>query len=165
MKRKNNGERPAKLLVWFEDGFCGFCGPRVKADVEVSIGRTNSKRALGFRIKAKNEHVIDFVLNRDQVVELAAYMRGQKTRLLKRPGRKPHQLSLAAMQSPKAQLHNMLGGAAMEAHPGWRDVGEGCWEGDPGTPSGERLVAWFKKTHSRDAARIEREFTEALWTG
>ena len=40
-------ERPADLVFWFKDGFVGGYNARVPADVEVSIGRTNSKRALG----------------------------------------------------------------------------------------------------------------------
>jgi hypothetical protein len=32
-------------------------------------------------------------------------------------------------------------------------------------PEGKALVAWFKKTHPKDAARIERTFTKELWSG
>jgi hypothetical protein len=44
-------ERPADLLLWFKDGSAGTCRPRVKADVTVSVGRTDSKRALGFVVR------------------------------------------------------------------------------------------------------------------
>jgi hypothetical protein len=47
MSKKRNDERPARLLVWFRDGMCGGYDARVPADVEVSIGRTDSKQALG----------------------------------------------------------------------------------------------------------------------
>jgi hypothetical protein len=53
----------------------------------------------------------------------------------------------------------------MEVHPGWHDVGDNNWEQDAGAPNGARLVAWFKKSRPRDAACIERKFTERLWDG
>jgi hypothetical protein len=28
-----------------------------------------------------------------------------------------------------------------------------------------KIVAWFKRTYSKRAARIEREFTRNLWNG
>jgi hypothetical protein len=69
-------ERPADLLFWFKDGTCGGFQARVEADVEISIGRTNSKRALGFIIMHKKKKVFDFVLDRDQAAELAAFLQG-----------------------------------------------------------------------------------------
>jgi hypothetical protein len=46
-------ERPANLLLWVEDGKCYPCRARVTADTEVSIGRTDSKRALGFVVSSR----------------------------------------------------------------------------------------------------------------
>jgi len=159
-------ERPADLLFWFGNGFCGGYKARVSADTEISIGRTNSKRALGFLVLKKDEQIADFALNKDQVAELAAYLQRCALGGLRKPlGRKPTQMSLAARNSPKHRLHMVLESAATDAHPGWHDIGDHCYEVEAGTPSGKRLVAWFKKTHPRKAARIEREFTKGLWKG
>ena len=53
-----------------------------RSDTEVSIGRTNSKRALGF-IVTRGSKTMDFVLNKDQVHKLAFYLTKQEARLLK----------------------------------------------------------------------------------
>jgi hypothetical protein len=96
VKSGKKGERAADLLFWFGDGHCARHSARVAADTEVSIGRTDSKRALGFNISSGPAQM-DFVLNRDQVTELAAYLQLQAPRLLKPLGRKPAQISLAAI--------------------------------------------------------------------
>jgi hypothetical protein len=69
---QESDERPADLLFWFGDGRLGSYRARVPAETEVSIGRTDSKRARGF-ILTRGDTQMDFVLNRDQVAELAAY--------------------------------------------------------------------------------------------
>jgi hypothetical protein len=106
-KRRSNpypNERPADLIFWFRNGSCGGYCARVKACREVSIGRTDSKRGLGFIVSwgPKNENWIDFVLDKDQVAELAAYLKHCPP-LLKPLGRKRNQMSLAAMYAPKHQ--------------------------------------------------------------
>lgn len=58
-----------------------------RSDTEVSIGRTNSKRALGF-IVTRGRKTMDFVLNKEQVARLAHYLTIQDARLLPRR-RKP----------------------------------------------------------------------------
>ena len=151
-------ERPADLVFWFKDGFCGGFQARVAADAEISIGRTNSKRALGF-IVTSGKSKIDFVLNRDQVAELAAFLQLSVSRLRKPAGRKRNQTSLVAMNLPKVRLRSALEIAAIDAHPGWHRVDDD-YEADAGAPTGARLVAWFKKTHPRAAARIERDFAK-----
>jgi hypothetical protein len=60
------------------------------------IGRTYSKRALGF-IVSRGKARVDFVLDTDQVAELAAYLQIALPGLLKPLGRKPDQISLAAL--------------------------------------------------------------------
>jgi hypothetical protein len=98
-KRKGMEERPADLLFWFGDGACTSLRARVAANTEVSIGRTNSQRALGFLVTVgrRREIIVDFVLDRDQVADLATYLQLQRGRLRKPLGRKPkHQMSLAA---------------------------------------------------------------------
>jgi hypothetical protein len=132
--------------------------------VEVSIGRTNSKRALGFIVTSGKRHV-DFVLDRDQVGELAAFLQLALSRLCSPLGRKPDQLSLVAANSPKRRLFTALFSAAVDAHPGWHRINAHEWEADDGAPDGARLVAWFKKTHPRAAERIERTLTKKLWEG
>jgi hypothetical protein len=51
------------------------------------------------------------------------------------------------------------------SHPGWHRVNDGDYEADDGAPGGARLVAWFKKTHPRKAARIEQALAKELWKG
>jgi hypothetical protein len=94
-------ERPADLLFWYGDGRCAPYKARVNADAEISIGRTDSKRALGF-IVTNGEKQVDFVLNKDQVVELAAYLQCALGGLRKPLGRKQNQISLAARDLAKA---------------------------------------------------------------
>jgi hypothetical protein len=76
-------ERPADLLFWWKDGACSRC------DARASIGRTNSKRALGFIVTQGRKRML-FVLDKDQVTELAAYLRMISPGLLKPLGRKKH---------------------------------------------------------------------------
>jgi hypothetical protein len=66
-------EQPTDLLFWLGDGACGAYRARVPATTKVSIGRTDSKRALGF-IASRGETRLDFVLNKDQVEEPIAYL-------------------------------------------------------------------------------------------
>jgi hypothetical protein len=110
--------------------------------------------------------VIDFVLGKDQVAELAAYMQ-HCVYLLDPPGRKRKQngLSFVAMNTPKQRLFQELESAAKKAHPTYREieVDEGMFEIE-GEPK-EGLVAWFKKNRPKQAARIERAFTKRLWAG
>jgi hypothetical protein len=99
-KRKSRrDEQPSNLLFWIKDGFCIKCDARTRASTEVSIGRTDSKRALGFLV-TRGKAQIDFVLDRDQINDLAAYLRHCPPLLAPR-GRKRKQLSLAAMWSPE----------------------------------------------------------------
>jgi hypothetical protein len=91
-----NRERPAYLVFWFKNGACCRYDARVPADTKVSIGRTDSKRALGFIVK-QGDKSLDFVLDKDQVAELAAYLGAFSRVLLKPLGRKKPQLSIAAM--------------------------------------------------------------------
>jgi len=87
------------LRFWMANGNLGWNEPRVPADTEASIGRTDSKRALGFIVRRKHgDEAIDFVLDKDQVAELAAYLRMSLPRLLEPRGRKPNQISLVAME-------------------------------------------------------------------
>jgi hypothetical protein len=158
-------ERPADLLFWFADGACGSRRARLAADTEVSIGRTNSKRALGFLVSKGDETVIDFVLDRDQVAELAGFLQLALPRLRKPLGRKQPQMSLAALSSPKHRLYMALEGAATAAHPGWHRINDRVTERDAGAPSGAKLVAWFKRTHPHKAARIERRFVKQMLEG
>jgi hypothetical protein len=164
-RSRQNGERPADIVFWFKDGHLAPYRARVAANTEVSIGRTDSKRALGF-IVTNGKNKVDFVLDRDQVAELAAFLQQcALPRLLKPLGPKRSQTSLAALNSPKRRLHMALEKAATSAHPGWHVVDDNIVEADDGAPQGAKLVAWFKKTHPRDVARIEQALTKKLWEG
>jgi hypothetical protein len=100
-KNQTKGERPADILFWYGDGQLSSCEARVAATTEVSIGRTNSKRAAGFLV-SRGDTSMDFVLDRDQVTELVAYLQKcMLPRLLKPLGRKQNQISLAAMTQRK----------------------------------------------------------------
>jgi hypothetical protein len=163
-KKPAPGERPANMKLWFRDGFVYPCRPRIAADAEISIGRTDSKRGLGFMVTIGKGKPVDFTLDRDQVAELAAFLRHCALPILRKPlGRKPEQMSL--VKSPKQRLHMRLENAAMKAHPGWHFRNHHDVEQDAGAPAGKALVVWFKKTHPRAAARIERAFTKELWEG
>jgi hypothetical protein len=89
-------EQPTDLLFWLRNGSCGPYHARVEAKTELSIGRTDSERALGF-IVTRGKTCLDFVLDRDQVDELAAYLQIARAGLRKPLGRKPEQLSFVAM--------------------------------------------------------------------
>jgi hypothetical protein len=114
-RRKANGrahkkvwlEQPTDLLFWFGDGHLGGFRARVNASTEVSIGRTDSKRGLGFVVKRGNSQA-DFVLDKDQVAELAAYLQHRAPPLRKPLGRRRDQMSLAASTSPKQRLFKEL---------------------------------------------------------
>ena len=95
--RQNLDERPADLKFWLRNGFFVPYRARVVADTEVSIGRTNSKRALGF-IVSRDKLRVDFVLNCDQVIALASYLEHMVSGLRKPLGRKPKQLEPAAFR-------------------------------------------------------------------
>jgi hypothetical protein len=75
VKRPAN-ERPADLRFWLKSGSCSGCDAPWKAEMKVSVGRTDSKRALGFWVSKRDggTHVADFVLDRHQAAELAAYL-------------------------------------------------------------------------------------------
>jgi len=167
-KRKPNpypNEQPTDLTFWFRDGSCVGCDARLKANTRVSVGRTDSKRALGFVVR-RGEASLDFVLDKDQVAELATYLKHVALKLLRSPlGRKQGGLSLVAMHTPKRLLFMELEAAAQKAHPEYHevDLGDGCFEVKG--PEGEALVAWFKKNRPKEAARIERAFTKKLWAG
>jgi hypothetical protein len=164
-KRRSN-ERPANLEFWHADGHARWFEARVAADIEISIGRTDSERALGFIVTNNGKMLADFVLDRDQVAELATYLRFFALGRLKKPlGRKRIQVSYAALNDPKFRLRLALEDAAMRAHPGWHRINKHEIEADAGAPSGARLVAWFKRTHPQKAARIERKIREELWKG
>jgi hypothetical protein len=82
-KKKADGERPADLTFWLKDGFISGSsvedsGPQ---DTEISIGRTNSKRALGFVVIRKGMDSVDFVLNKAQVADLVKFLQFQLPRL------------------------------------------------------------------------------------
>jgi hypothetical protein len=90
--KKVPDERAANLLFWFADGWLSGIDAltKAKADTEVSIGRTDSKRALGFVVTQDGGYK-EFVLDREQVVQLARFLDIQERRLLKPKGsRKPY---------------------------------------------------------------------------
>jgi hypothetical protein len=78
-----DNERPADLTLWLQNGCADYSRAvdGVKADTEISIGRTNSKRALGFFVIRKGVDSVDFVLNKDQVADLAEFLQLALSRL------------------------------------------------------------------------------------
>jgi len=78
---KKEDERPADLELWTGDGQGAPCPARQgkPASVQVSIGRTDSERALGFSIH--DGKTINFVLNRAQVETLLHFCRYQILRI------------------------------------------------------------------------------------
>jgi hypothetical protein len=98
-------ERPTDLLFWLRDGFCVPHRARLAASAKVSIGRTDSKRGLGFVVTVGKSE-LDFTLDKDQVAELAAFLQIKLSGLRKPIGRKPDQISL--MRSTLRELRNPL---------------------------------------------------------
>ena len=95
-------ERPAALRFLTSDGKGLLFEARVPAEVEVFIGRTGSKRAMGFLISG-GDQMMSFVLNKDQVAELAAYLNGFLPGLLEPRGRKPQQMSLVPARQHRSK--------------------------------------------------------------
>ena len=88
MKKSVMRERPANLLLWIGDGISPIPSKaRVSTKTEVSIGRTNSQRALGFIVR-EGDTSMDFVLDRNQVDDLISYLRMSRHRLRKPLGRR-----------------------------------------------------------------------------
>jgi len=180
-------ERSADLHLWIENGYACVASARLAAEMEVSIGRTNSERAMGFvvgvvgdchRLKwtRHDDKQMAFVLDRDQVVELIGYLQSQLSWLRKPLGRGSGDGCYSWLMLPELRLQRQLENAAMKAHPGWRQItkkderdqtwGEiGDWVQESGAPDGEKLIKWFKRTHPHKVRRIERDFTKRLWAG
>ena len=99
MTNKKDVERPADLLLWCKDGSRIDYKARVAADTEVQLGQTDSKRGLGFVVRKKGAaDFVDFVLDRDHVAELAAFLQHVASPRLRKPlGRKRPQTSLVAI--------------------------------------------------------------------
>jgi hypothetical protein len=58
-KTAKRDEQPTNLLFWFKDGMVMRYDARVAATTKVSIGRTDSKRALGF-VVTRGKARLDF---------------------------------------------------------------------------------------------------------
>jgi hypothetical protein len=103
--RVPDDERRVDLKLWFQNGSGMPHAGEGKGLPEVSIGRTNSERGIGFIVfgnwkKLKTvtiggEEETCFVLDRTQVENLHAYLGGQIERL--KPMRWPQVLSLPAL--------------------------------------------------------------------
>src|SRR5262245_26566719 len=85
-------ERPADLTLWIKDGMTTVSQAErgAWADTEVSVGRTNSERALGFVVRQGRKRT-EFVLSKAQVYELSCYLDFQLGRLRGRAER-PNQM-------------------------------------------------------------------------
>lgn len=97
-----DNEKPAKLVLWMMNGSVFDCEPPNHADIKVSVGRTNSKEALGF-VVTNGEDRMMFVLDKYQVAELAAYCLIQLKRLKKRRGPKPVMMCVDILERKKAK--------------------------------------------------------------
>jgi hypothetical protein len=171
------GERSADMMPWAQNGATGRSPARLAADVVLSVGRTDSERALGFLLYADGDKKlpkfendqIDFVLDRDQIEELIGYLQSQLGRLRKPLGRRVGFGMFSSARNPKQRLEMKLEDAAMRAHPRYEMEGElsemGVIEFDDDAPRGDKLIKWFKRTHPRKAQRIERDFEKRLWAG
>jgi hypothetical protein len=96
--RVPDDEQRVDLALWFGDGKLMSHAGEGNGLLEVSIGRTNSERGLGFLLlDAKTRKPLaEFVLDRTQVENLHAYLGGQIGRL--KPMRwPPHVISLPAV--------------------------------------------------------------------
>jgi hypothetical protein len=78
-------EQRVNLMLWQSDGVAALCEGTGKEPLsEVSVGRTDSKRGLGFEIVMRPgaEPVASFVLDRAQVERLHAFLEFQLTRIV-----------------------------------------------------------------------------------
>jgi hypothetical protein len=80
-------ERAANVCCWLQNGSRVGLSARVATKIEVSIGRTNSKRGLGFVVR-NGKTSMDFVLDKDQVQDLITYLEFSLHRLLKPSGKR-----------------------------------------------------------------------------
>ena len=67
-------ELPAELWLWFGDGAVARFPGEGKSATVVSVGRTDSERAMGFRITDGDDEIARFVLSRGQVEHLAGFL-------------------------------------------------------------------------------------------
>jgi hypothetical protein len=101
MKDDVQEEKPTDINFWWKNGSCtldrvsGYTNP-TKAETELSIGRTNSKLALGF-IVTRGDQCMDFVLDRKQVENLFEYLKIQIPRLKKGRAKRNDRLVLREM--------------------------------------------------------------------
>jgi len=98
-------ENPVDLHLWLRNGCLSWVDAAGRAALkarklnglpEVSVGRTDSKKALGFVVVDGDRKLAEFVLDRTQVVELVAYFILQLPRL-KPAGVTPPYLSHAGL--------------------------------------------------------------------
>jgi hypothetical protein len=73
-------ERKANLELWWRDGAVAESRATKRVTTEMSIGRADSKRHLGFIVK-QNKVTVDFCLDRSQVAELTRFLTYQIRRL------------------------------------------------------------------------------------
>jgi hypothetical protein len=93
-KSKYKNEQSTDVILWPKDGCLCSHDARVDATTELFVGRTNSKRAIGFVI-TRGKQQIDFVLDRDQVENLAAFLNASLAGLSKPAGRRRPYLNFA----------------------------------------------------------------------
>ena len=66
-------ERPCDMTLWLNGALYPYRA-RVKANTQLSLDLTDSERALGV-IVSRGDQQLECMLNKDQVEELAAYLR------------------------------------------------------------------------------------------
>jgi hypothetical protein len=77
-RRVPSDEQRVDLMLWHKDGIAAMCdGIPGKTLPQVSVGRTNSKRGLGFEYGDQA-----FVLDRTQITRLHAFLELQLTRIV-----------------------------------------------------------------------------------
>jgi hypothetical protein len=92
-------KRPANMSLWWGNGEVASYKARIPAEVEVSLGLTGrGEGQMGFIIYQRGNRIMDFVLDRDQVAELGAYLARFLTKLSKPRGGNPLRLSPAAKE-------------------------------------------------------------------
>jgi hypothetical protein len=80
--RKTTDEQSADLILWRGDGCVANHKSGKPRLPEVSVGRTDSRRGLGFQItKPNGAEITAFVLDRAQVQALSRYLQDAPKRL------------------------------------------------------------------------------------
>jgi hypothetical protein len=87
MKRIPRDEQRVNLLLWYRNGTLVPTNGRGRSLPELSVGRTDSRRGLGFQFRLRGKKAIaSFVLDREQMHDLQQFLLYQRRRVVRDGG-------------------------------------------------------------------------------